>query len=465
MSRSTEDFMAILEGAMGQQKTLTGVQREPETIEEALAGPSQGPITSVGVQGEGRALPVPRSDMSLKEIKELVEKLGAVVDRGAYLYEWTGGAAAKNDNLNPIQVGIERMTDEEKRAYTWWQQKGDRHEYDGVWGSKQVSIPPGKEVKYRRELAALRYMYGDEKLEISNWFWLREHSDARAHVVWALVKILAAAEDLRGGRDSDDVLGFAEYQTSIKIISETSTFVKKFMEDIHRLLKPIDTNLNKVIARKIAIGKRIGIAQKVEGSANRVSKKYGGGEVGLVDETASGPRGVKRQREELVTIAELRKLKIQKATPLSQQGSTSVPAATADSANKPTHDVDMNDPTYVPPDHPHPHAQGDWDDATIRRVKEVVEKGRHDQKLAANVGKVKAPSFRQHRMLRFIERELSSKPRIEKLPQSFTGTELTLAYILNSALARGSVTKNQVLQIMRKGRPLRRLPNDHLLPR
>nr|WPN08775.1 hypothetical protein [Ceratobasidium bipartite virus 1] len=305
-----DDFDAILSGLMGRVGNVTSAPTRAETIEQAAAQPQAIATRSVGLVTNEGQLPLVTEDMTLKELREVMEKYGKVVERGAYLYEWTGGKAAKLGTLDPKELGRERMTAIERRALDWWEENGDKGEFDWSKCTEEGKVPEGKVGKYNDELRALRWMYGKKDLVLQNWFWVRKNSEARAHVVWALVKIVKASQDITNGLDTSDALGVAEYQTANKIISVASTNVRTFMEGIHKLLRPIDDGLNLVIARKISMGARLGIKQKKVGTANRQAELFGQGKVGKVTKPDDVPTGQKRVREETTTIEALRKLKV-----------------------------------------------------------------------------------------------------------------------------------------------------------
>ncbi|QTW52604.1 hypothetical protein [Rhizoctonia solani RNA Virus 11] len=445
MSGSFDDILNNIMGTVG--GITTAPERAP-TIEAATAQPGAEPTKSVGVvQSEG-TLPLVNENMTLKELREVMEKYGKVVERGAYLYEWTGGKAAKLGTLDPKELGRERMTAMEKRAIDWWEANGNKEEYDWAECVLAGKVPDGKIGKYNDELRALRWMYSKPDLKMENWFWVRKNSEARAHCVWALVKIVKAGQDLTNGLDTSDALGVAEYQTANKIISVASSNVRVFMEQIHKLLRPIDDGLNMVIARKIAIGTRLKIHQKKEGTANRQAKMFGDESVGKVTKPGDVPLGKKRAREETTTIEMLRKLKVSKKS--INEAPTKGALPTLGHQRNETVRREAS-PEYRPQSPPPPPPRQTAAELTSRQVREIGQYIKRGNWVEAEVNTFKgwdAPTWRVDMFERTTWGGEEGHSRTLTLPHGCTRTEQLILTVLNQLLSTGRFSEEDATRAL-----------------
>jgi hypothetical protein len=378
MTSSLSEYERILR-MMGGSK---GKGKEPERLEDVLAVDTAKIDETIRPTKETEVLPIPSMDMTLGELSELMQKYKLVIEHGGYLALFTNLKATPVSSTDPEVEGRQMMGVEEEKLYDWFKSYGRLDEFDWDVCRMKGETPAGKQARFNQELLALRIMYKSDKLDAENLYWLRHERGTHFKVVLAFTKIIRAANNINQGITKGSGYDYKEYQTTNKLIATSGAIVNNFMEDVHKLLKPIEEGKGLIMARRYEMAKKCGISMERMGDAVRDAKELGRSLPGKVTAPFEKPRAVKRLRDNVDTIANLRKLEITKRVRLEdfpKVGDLRVSGApNAD-------DYDMHVKDYEPTDPDRPDVFGGMpfsDVTTVSQVLKAINEDVFDDKMA-----------------------------------------------------------------------------------
>jgi hypothetical protein len=279
----------------------------PASLEALFAAPAAAIDYSSPAAVGDAVLPVPLPTDSLREIALKVRNLADVVNSNKSLVNYTGGIYAPTVSTDPEAVAMAEMQGDEVRFWTAFRQG---HRFTARdWEKDREPVPAGhgNAVAWQNKAHALallfdlnyRKPYAELPVTVENVAWFYKHLPQFAPAISAALKRVKAERSVTGGLQSATAVELSEYVTCGKISGTANSTRQKIMDEINRMNRSIQTDLNAIQERHRQLGRKFGFTTKFprpEGPENKVRKIIGMQPITSRFDARAGPSGTRVKR-------------------------------------------------------------------------------------------------------------------------------------------------------------------------